>query len=110
MRFREKMRSSWLTHIILRGMTLIRRAALLVAVALTFLPIRPAVARPGGFVPPPVAREFRAMWLTPIADGGPADWPSRPGLSVDEQKAELRNLLDWAQRAGLNAVIMHVRL
>ena len=36
-------------------------------------------------VPPIVAREFRAAWISPTEGG---DWPSRPGLSVDEQKIE----------------------
>ena len=31
-------------------------------------------------VPPPVAREFRGLW---IASVGNIDWPSRPGLSPD---------------------------
>ena len=57
-------------------------------------------------VPPAPAREFRAAWITPIEGG---DWPSRPGLSVDEQKAELTAVLDAAQADGLNAVLLHVR-
>lgn len=57
-------------------------------------------------LPPPVEREFRAAWVSPTEGG---DWPSRPGLSVDEQKAELRDMLDRAQEDGLNAVVLHVR-
>ena len=56
--------------------------------------------------PPPLEREFRAAWITPIEGG---DWPSRPGLSVEEQKAELTAVLDAAQADGLNAVLLHVR-
>jgi uncharacterized lipoprotein YddW (UPF0748 family) len=37
------------------------------------------------------------------------DWPSRPGLSVDRQKAELIAILDRAKEVGLNAVILQVR-
>jgi uncharacterized lipoprotein YddW (UPF0748 family) len=62
-----------------------------------------ATAQPA---PPPIAREFRAAWASPIEGG---DWPSRPGLSVDEQKAELREMLDRAREDGLNAVLLHVR-
>jgi uncharacterized lipoprotein YddW (UPF0748 family) len=57
-------------------------------------------------VPPPPAREFRAAWVTPVWGG---EWPSRPGLSTDAQRAELIRLLDGAVALGLNAVILHVR-
>ncbi|HKW10498.1 MAG TPA: family 10 glycosylhydrolase [Gemmatimonadaceae bacterium] len=57
--------------------------------------------------PPPIAREFRAAWITPVEGG---DWPSRPGLSIEEQKAELSDVLDRAKAVGLNAVLLHVRI
>lgn len=57
-------------------------------------------------IAPQAPREFRAAWLATVTN---IDWPSRPGLSVDSQKAELRNLLDIAQRLRLNAVIFQVR-
>ena len=60
--------------------------------------------------PPPVPREFRAAWATPIWDRGFKDWPTRPDLTPTEQRAELRTMLDNAAAARLNAVIMHVRL
>src|SRR5207253_8982128 len=56
--------------------------------------------------PPPLGREFRAAWISPTEAG---DWPSRPGLTIDEQKAELTTVLDAAQADGLNAVVLHVR-
>lgn len=37
------------------------------------------------------------------------DWPSEPGLPVEEQKAELLNMLDQAAALNLNAVIFQVR-
>jgi uncharacterized lipoprotein YddW (UPF0748 family) len=62
-------------------------------------------------VPPPtVPREFRAAWVSPIYDRGFRDWPSRPGLSPDAQRAELTTLLDDAAAIGLNTVILHVRV
>ena len=62
-------------------------------------------------VPPPtVPREFRAAWVSPIYDRGFRDWPSRPGLSPDAQRAELTTLLDEAAAIGLNTVILHVRV
>jgi uncharacterized lipoprotein YddW (UPF0748 family) len=57
-------------------------------------------------VPPPVAREFRGLW---IASVGNIDWPSRPGLSPDSARRELTRLLDRAQASGLNAIIFQVR-
>jgi uncharacterized lipoprotein YddW (UPF0748 family) len=57
-------------------------------------------------VAPPVAREFRGVW---VASVGNMDWPSRPGLPVAQQKAELIAILDRAAAANLNAVILQVR-
>ena len=57
--------------------------------------------------PPIILREFRGAWLSPAADG---DWPSRPGLSAEQQQRELIALLDRAKAIGLNAIIFHVRL
>ncbi|MEM9998580.1 MAG: family 10 glycosylhydrolase, partial [Bacteroidota bacterium] len=59
--------------------------------------------------PPPrpeVPREFRAAWIATVDN---IDWPSRPGLPVVEQQAELRSLLDRLQRLHFNAVILQVR-
>ena len=52
------------------------------------------------------AREFRGVWLTTVNN---SDWPSRPGLSTDEQKRELIAILDCAAATHLNAIVMHVR-
>ena len=57
--------------------------------------------------PPIILREFRGAWLSPAADG---DWPSRAGLSAEQQQRELIALLDRARGIGLNAIIFHVRL
>ena len=56
--------------------------------------------------PPPVAREFRAAWIATVAN---IDWPSRPGLPAERQRAELAALLDRASATGLNAVILQIR-
>jgi uncharacterized lipoprotein YddW (UPF0748 family) len=56
--------------------------------------------------PPPVQREFRGAWLSTV---GNIDWPSRPGLSADSQRAELLAMLDRAAAMKLNAVIFQVR-
>src|SRR6185437_1497528 len=46
---------------------------------------------PGDLVPPSPAREFRGAWIATVAN---IDWPSKPGLPVAQQKAELISLLD----------------
>ena len=51
-------------------------------------------------------REFRGAWVATVAN---IDWPSQPGLSADEQRAELVTLLDRAVEVGLNAVVLQVR-
>jgi len=56
--------------------------------------------------PPTPPREFRGAWIATVAN---LDWPSKPGLSVAEQKAELITLLDRAVQLHLNAVIFQVR-
>ncbi|MER8162641.1 family 10 glycosylhydrolase [Streptomyces sp. NPDC094472] len=50
--------------------------------------------------------EFRGMWLATVAN---RDWPSKPGLTADEQRAELLSFLDTAVRRRLNAVVFQVR-
>ena len=70
-----------------------------------------AAAADDSLAPPPVvAREFRAAWLSPVYGSGMSDWPSAPGLPAEQQKAELRALLDCARDAGLNTVVLHVRM
>jgi uncharacterized lipoprotein YddW (UPF0748 family) len=51
-------------------------------------------------------REFRAAWIATVAN---INWPSKPGLSADEQKAEAISLLDYLQNNNFNAVIFQVR-
>ena len=51
-------------------------------------------------------REFRAFWLVTLDN---KDFPSRPGLSIEEQKAELIEMLDYHHNLGMNAVIFQVR-
>src|SRR5262245_63890904 len=56
--------------------------------------------------PPPLAREFRGVWVATVAN---IDWPSKPGLPADKQKAELLAILDKAVELKLNAVVFQVR-
>lgn len=50
--------------------------------------------------------EFRGLWVASVLN---VDWPSKPGLSVGTQKAELRSLLDLALKRRLNTVLLQVR-
>lgn len=56
--------------------------------------------------PPPVAREFRGVWVATV---GNIDWPSKPGLSSIRQQEELLQILDRAAELRLNAVVLQVR-
>jgi uncharacterized lipoprotein YddW (UPF0748 family) len=65
------------------------------------------IYRPAEIVPPEPPREFRGAWITEVASN--ADWPSKPGLTVAQQKAELISLLDRAVQLHLNAIVFQVR-
>jgi uncharacterized lipoprotein YddW (UPF0748 family) len=80
-----------------------------VALLAVFAPLALGDARVDDAEPPPLVREFRGAWVTPLTAGTAPDWPSRPGLSADSQRAELRAVLDHAQALGLNAIVLHVR-
>ena len=74
--------------------------------------ISPAQPRPqppqdfSSIAPPLPQREFRAAWIATV---GNSCWPSKPGLSTAQQKAELIAILDRAAALKLNAVIFQVR-
>jgi uncharacterized lipoprotein YddW (UPF0748 family) len=55
---------------------------------------------------PPVRREFRGVWVATVDN---IDWPSRPGLTTQQQQAELLSILDQCVRMRLNAVVFQVR-
>lgn len=71
-------------------------------------PVRQAAASyaPSTVPPPKVLREFRGAWIATVAN---IDWPSKPGLSVAEQKAELITLMNHAVSLKLNALVFQVR-
>jgi len=62
-----------------------------------------AFAQPGQDAP---KREFRGVWVATVAN---IDWPTRQGMAVPQQKAELIAILDAHQRAGINAVMFQIR-
>ena len=51
-------------------------------------------------------REFRGVW---VATGWNIDWPSKRGLSVEQQQSELIQILDRMQGLNLNALVFQVR-
>jgi uncharacterized lipoprotein YddW (UPF0748 family) len=55
---------------------------------------------------PGVRREFRGVWVATVDN---IDWPSRPGLPADSQRAELIAILDRAVAINLNAIVLQVR-
>ncbi|MFJ8534940.1 glycoside hydrolase family 10 protein [Streptomyces sp. NPDC093591] len=55
---------------------------------------------------PRATREMRGVWVATVAN---RDWPSKQGLTADEQCAELIAHLDTAVERRLNTVILQVR-
>jgi uncharacterized lipoprotein YddW (UPF0748 family) len=55
---------------------------------------------------PGIRREFRGVWVASVAN---IDWPSKRGLSTEQQQAELLAILDRAASLNLNAVVLQVR-
>jgi len=51
-------------------------------------------------------REFRGVWIATVAN---IDWPSKQGLSTEQQKNELLKILNAHQKQGINAVMFQVR-
>lgn len=51
-------------------------------------------------------REMRAVWVTTLLN---LDWPSKSGLSMEEQKEEFIDLLDNFQKNNINTVIVQIR-
>ena len=61
---------------------------------------------PSNLTPPAPAHEFRGAWVASVKN---IDWPSKPGLTTAQQKAELLAILDRAVQLKLNAVLLQVR-
>lgn len=55
---------------------------------------------------PSLSREYRGMWVATVAN---IDWPSKPGLPSDVQKAELIAILDRAAELKFNVIVLQVR-
>ncbi|MFV0590979.1 MAG: glycoside hydrolase family 10 protein [Draconibacterium sp.] len=50
--------------------------------------------------------EFRAVWVATVSN---IDWPSKPGLDVQTQKAEAIRILNMHKQQGMNAIILQIR-
>jgi uncharacterized lipoprotein YddW (UPF0748 family) len=73
----------------------------------TVKPTARATAPAGSaLVPPPAPREFRAAWVSTVAN---IDWPTRPNLTAAQQQAEAIAILDRAKALNLNAIVLQVR-
>jgi uncharacterized lipoprotein YddW (UPF0748 family) len=51
-------------------------------------------------------REFRGAWVASVWN---SDWPSKPGLPVEQQKAELVAIIKQLQSLNFNALVLQVR-
>lgn len=51
-------------------------------------------------------REFRGVWVATVNN---IDWPSKPGLSADQQQQELIGILEQHKANGINAIMLQVR-
>jgi uncharacterized lipoprotein YddW (UPF0748 family) len=63
-------------------------------------------SKPSPLEPPPAARELRGVWVATVVN---IDWPSKPGLSTEEQQNEMRAILDRCVELKMNAVVFQVR-
>jgi uncharacterized lipoprotein YddW (UPF0748 family) len=57
-------------------------------------------------LPPQAPREFRAAWVSTVAN---IDWPTKPNLPAAQQQAEAIAILDRAKAMNLNAIVLQVR-
>lgn len=55
---------------------------------------------------PQADREFRGVWVATVSN---VDWPSKPGLTTEQQKQEAITILDSVVALHLNAVVFQVR-
>jgi uncharacterized lipoprotein YddW (UPF0748 family) len=89
---------------------MLRKLAVLLLLSTTACSDKKSVTDP--IIPPPndaapsLVREMRGLWIATVAN---IDWPSRSGLTADQQRAELSDILNRAADLGINAVVLHVR-
>lgn len=85
---------------------LIPISALMLAVVTGCVSTKPAVKGDPFGRTPSAEREFRAAWVATVDN---INWPSKPGLPVEEQKKEAIALLDLLYKNNFNAVVFQAR-
>jgi len=60
----------------------------------------------GVYAQVPPKYEFRAVWVATVNN---IDWPSKPGLSTEQQKKEIIDILNMHSKNGMNAIILQIR-
>ncbi len=81
-------------------------SVILIIVVTACVSTRPAVTGDPSGRTPSAEREFRAAWVATVAN---VNWPSKPGLPVEQQKKEAIELLNLLHDHNFNAVIFQVR-
>src|SRR5690348_5169573 len=97
-----------ITSPLLRRLGVSACALLMIAIGLTVpgCVTGPSAEEAKSLFPPEPQREFRAAWVATVNN---IDWPSKPGLSTQEQQKELIAILDKCAALHLNAVVLQVR-
>ncbi|HUW91733.1 MAG TPA: family 10 glycosylhydrolase, partial [Bacteroidales bacterium] len=85
---------------------LIAISASLLSALTTCVTVRQAVTGDPSGRTPSAEREFRAAWVATVAN---INWPSKPGIPVEDQKREAIQLLDLLYKNNFNAVVFQVR-
>ena len=67
---------------------------------------KPVPASVDSLTAPAAPREFRAAWVATVAN---IDWPSKKGLTVEQQQQEIIRIVERAKELKLNALIFQVR-
>jgi uncharacterized lipoprotein YddW (UPF0748 family) len=55
---------------------------------------------------PKLEREYRGVWVATVTN---IDWPSKPGLSSEQQRKEAISILDRIAELRMNVVVLQVR-
>jgi uncharacterized protein YbbC (DUF1343 family)/uncharacterized lipoprotein YddW (UPF0748 family) len=88
-----------------KALLIIISASLLVTFTKCFTARNAVTGDPSGRTPS-AEREFRAAWVATVDN---INWPSKPGIPVEDQKKEAIELLDLLHKNNFNAVIFQVR-
>jgi uncharacterized lipoprotein YddW (UPF0748 family) len=93
-------------HLLLGFAALARRLSLLALLLATVPGLATAVPLQPETVEVGHSRELRGVWVASVSN---MHFPSRPGLSAEQQKAELRALVARVAECRLNAIFFQVR-